>query len=46
MENMICKCWEKAWLLRNFNENFQLEAMEVNVATPLFLVTFDFEIKH
>jgi hypothetical protein len=44
MDNMICKGWEKTRLLRSFNEQFQLEAMEVNVIRPLFSVNFDFEI--
>jgi hypothetical protein len=44
-DNMICKGWEKKWLLRNFNEKFLLEATEVNVGTPLFPITFDYEIK-
>ncbi len=45
MDNMICKGWEKTWVLRSFNENFQLETMEANVATPLFSITFDSKIK-
>jgi hypothetical protein len=45
MDNMICKGWEKKWLLRNFNEKFLLQAIEVNVGTPLFSITFDYEIK-
>jgi hypothetical protein len=42
---MICKGWEKTMFLRNFNEEFQLVAMEVNVATPLFSVSFDSKIR-
>jgi len=45
MDNMIYKRWENTWFLRNFNEIFLLEAIEVNVGTPLFLVNFDYEIK-
>jgi len=45
MDNMICKGWEKTMFLRSFNEEFQLEAMEVNVATPLFSVSFDYKIR-
>lgn len=45
IDNMICKGWGKTRLLRSFNGEFQLEAMEVNVATPLFSITFNFEIK-
>ncbi len=46
MDNMICKGWEKTMFLRSFNEEFQLEAMEVNVATPLFSVNFDSKIRN
>ncbi len=42
---MICKGWEKTWLLRSFNVQFQLEAMEVNAITPLFSITFNLESK-
>ncbi len=45
MDNMICKGWEKIGLLRNFNEQFQLEAMEVNAIKPLFSINFDSKIK-
>jgi len=45
MNEMICKAWEKTRLLRNFNMQFQLEAMEVNAITPFFLVAFNSEFK-
>jgi hypothetical protein len=45
MNEIICKTWEKTRLLRNFNMQFQLEAMEVNAITPLFLVAFNSEFK-
>jgi hypothetical protein len=45
MNEMICKTWEKTRLLRNFNMQFQLEAMEVNAITPLFLVAFNSKFK-
>jgi hypothetical protein len=45
MDDMICKGWEKTMCLRSFNEEFQLEAMEMNGATPLFSVSFDFKIR-
>jgi hypothetical protein len=38
MDNMICKCWDKTWFLKSFNEIFQLEVMELNVGTPLFSI--------
>jgi hypothetical protein len=42
MNEMIYKGWEKTWLLRNFNMQFQFEVIEVNVITPL--ITFKFKI--
>jgi hypothetical protein len=45
MNEMICKALEKTRLLRNFNMQFQLEAMEVNAITPLFLVAFNSKFK-
>jgi hypothetical protein len=45
MDNTICKGWEKTSLLRSFNEQFQPEAMEMNVIRPLFSINFDSEIK-
>jgi hypothetical protein len=45
MDNMICKGWEKIGLLKSFNEQFQLEAMEANAIKPLYSINFDFEIK-
>ncbi len=41
----MCKGWEKIGLLKSFNMQFQLEAMEVNAITPLFSVTFNSEFK-
>jgi hypothetical protein len=46
MDNMICKGWEKTWVLKSFNEQFQLEAMEVNFVTPLFSINFNLKIKY
>jgi hypothetical protein len=43
---MICKGWEKTWLLKSFNEQFQLEAMEVNFVTPLFSINSHLKIKY
>ncbi len=45
MDNMICKGWERTWFLKNYDEKFQLEVMELNVGTPLFSIFFDFETK-
>ncbi len=45
INEMICKGWEKIGLLRSFNMQFQLEAMEVNAITPLFLATFNSKFK-
>ncbi len=45
MNEMMCKGWEKIGLLKSFNMQFQLEAMEVNAITPLFSVTFNSEFK-
>jgi hypothetical protein len=33
-------------LLRSFNMEFQFQAMEVIITTPLFLVTFNSKPKH
>jgi hypothetical protein len=47
MNELIRKGWEKIRLLKNFNMQFQLEAMEVSVITPLFSITFNSEfIQH
>jgi hypothetical protein len=46
MNEMIFKGWEKMGLLRSFNMEFQLQAMEINTSTPLFLVTFNSKPKH
>jgi hypothetical protein len=35
-QDMICKGWEKAGLLRAFEKSFQVEAMKDNITTPLF----------
>jgi hypothetical protein len=35
-QDMICKGWEKASLLRAFEKSFQVEAMKDNITTPLF----------
>jgi hypothetical protein len=35
-QDMICKGWEKAGLLRSFEKPFQVEAMRDNITTPLF----------
>jgi hypothetical protein len=45
MDNMICKGWENIRLLRSFNEQFQLETMEVNAIKILFSINFDSKIK-
>jgi hypothetical protein len=45
MNGMIYKGWEKTWLLRSFNMQFQFEAIEVNVITPLFSITFNSKFK-
>jgi hypothetical protein len=46
MSEMISKGWEKMGLLRNFNMEFQLQAMEINTITLLFSITFNLERKH
>jgi hypothetical protein len=46
MSKIISECWEKMGLLRSFNMEFQLQAMEVNTATPLFSITFNLKRKH
>jgi hypothetical protein len=46
MSEMISKSWEKMGLLRSFNMEFQLQAMEINTTTPLFSITFNLERKH
>jgi hypothetical protein len=46
MSKMIFESWEKMGLLRSFNMEFQLQAMEVNTTTPLFSITFNSEPKH
>ncbi len=43
---MISKGWEKMGLLRSFNMEFQLQAMEVNTTIALFSITFNSEPKH
>jgi len=45
MNEIICKGLEKIGLLKSFNMQFQLEVMEVNVITPLFLFTFNLKFK-
>lgn len=46
MSKMIFKGWEKMGLLKSFNIEFQFQAMEVNITTPLFLITFNSNLKH
>jgi len=45
MNEMICKGWGKIRLLKSFNMQFELTAMEVNAITPLFSVTFNSTFK-
>jgi hypothetical protein len=40
---MILKRWEKAWLIRAWNNEFQLATMEANTTIFLFIVTHDIE---
>lgn len=43
---MICKGWEKIGLLRRFNMHFLFQAMEVNIITTIFLITFNLKLGH
>jgi hypothetical protein len=40
---MILKGWEKTRLIRVWNNEFQLVAMEANKTTSLFTITHDIE---
>ncbi len=40
---MILKGWEKIGLIRAWNNEFQLIAMETNITTSLFTITHDIE---
>jgi len=38
---MILKGWEKTWLIRAWNNEFQLVAMEADTIASLFTITHD-----
>jgi hypothetical protein len=42
-QTMILKGWEKIGLIRAWNNEFQLIAMETNITTSLFTITHDIE---
>jgi hypothetical protein len=40
---MILKGWEKTWLTRAWNNEFQLVAMEANTTASFFTITHDIQ---
>ncbi len=40
---MILKGWEKTWLTRAWNNEFQLVVMEANTIASFFTLTYDIE---